>query len=215
MPTFNSTTHIDIPPRATMSGAVDWARGHAVMDVAQVHLYDFLERPPLETAEQFATWTRLMWDRVEKPNWVGEYGWRGQQWYPEMMHHSNWASLAAGAAMTPVEWNDNAAYGRFDEAMEADMLRFADFVETVPLVTYDPEPIEVALSDPEVRGWGVAGDEGGVIWVQDFALEEASMEEIRADQTVRSGIEAAVEELAAGSWTVSPYDTWSGEWLEP
>jgi hypothetical protein len=202
------------PTTATMSGAVDWPRGHEAMDVAQVHLYDFLESPPLETAERFAFWTRLMWDRVEKPNWVGEYGWRGQQWYPEMMHHSNWASLAAGAAMTPIEWNDDAAYGRFDEAMGEDMLRFATFVEETPLVTYDPEIIEVASSDPEVRGWGVSGEAGGVVWAQDFAMEGAEMDEIRADETVRSGVSLSVEGLAAGTWEVSPYDTWSGAWLD-
>ncbi len=203
------------PTTATMSGAVDWPRGHEAMDVAQVHLYDFLEHPPLQTAERFASWTRLMWDRVEKPNWVGEYGWRGQQWYPELMHHSNWASLAAGSAMTPIEWNDDSAYGQFDEAMKEDMLRFATFVEETPLVIWDPSPVTISFSDPNVRGWGVAGEEGGVIWAQDFALEEAAMEEIRADQTMRSGVIATVDGLATGSWEVYPYDTWAGIWLEP
>lgn len=203
------------PTTATMSGAVDWPRGHEVMDVAQVHLYDYLEHPPLDTAEQFARWTKLMWDRVEKPNWVGEYGWRGQQWYPEVMHYSNWASLAAGAAMAPIEWNDLRAYGLFDDEMKADMERFARFVEETPLVAWDPESLDVAPDDPEVRGWGVAGAEGGVVWVQDFALEGATMEEIRADRTLRSDVAVDVTGLAAGTWTVTPYDTWAGEWLDP
>ncbi|MEX1124738.1 MAG: DUF5060 domain-containing protein [Acidimicrobiia bacterium] len=202
------------PTTATMSGSVDWPEGHAVMDLPQVHLYEFLN-DPIEAAAQLARWTELMWDGEEKPNWVGEYGERGQQSYPEMLHHSTWAALGAGAAMTPIEWNDGNAYGQFDDRMAADMARFATFIEEVPLVTYDPESVTVTSSDPEVRGWAVAGEAGGVLWVQDFALEGTSMDDIRADQTVRSGVSVTLDTLAGGTWTVSPYDTWAGVWLEP
>ncbi|MEX1133913.1 MAG: DUF5060 domain-containing protein [Acidimicrobiia bacterium] len=202
------------PTTATMSGSVDWPEGHAVMDVPQVHLYEFLD-DPIEAAAQFARWTELMWDREEKPNWVGEYGNRGQQFYPEMLHHSNWASLGAGAAMTPSEWNDGASYGRFDHEMAADMARLATFVEEVPLVTYDPARVGVTSSDPELRGWAVAGDTGGILWVQDFALEGSTMDEIRADHTVRTGVSVALDRLAGGTWTITPFDTWAGVWMEP
>ncbi len=202
------------PTTATMSGSVDWPEGHAVMDMPQMHLYEF-EGDPIRAADLVADWTTLMWDREEKPNWIGEYGDRGQQTYPEMMHNANWAALAAGAAMTPAEWNDGHGYGEFDQSMQEDMARFATFVEEVPLVTYDPDALLVSTSDPEVRGWGVAGEAGGLFWVQDFALEGASMDEIRADDTVRSGVVATIDSLAGGTWTVTPYDTWAGEWLEP
>jgi hypothetical protein len=201
------------PTTATMSGSVDWPEGHAVMDVPQVHLYEFLN-DPIEAAAQLARWTQLMWEREEKPNWVGEYGDRGQQFYPEMLHHSNWAALASGAAMTPIEWNDGAAYGQFDDAMAADMARLAAFVDEVPLVTYDPEQVGVTASDPALRAWAVAGDTGGVLWIQDFALEGATMDEIRGDQTVRRGSSVTLDTLAYGPWTVTPYHTWTGEWLE-
>jgi len=139
----------------------------------------------------------------------------GAQFYPEMLHHSNWASLGAGAAMTPSEWNDGASYGRFDDEMAADMARLATFVEEVPLVTYDPARVGVTSSDPELRGWAVAGDTGGVLWVQDFALEGSTMDEIRADHTVRTGASVALDRLAGGTWTVTPFDTWAGVWMEP
>lgn len=202
------------PTTATMSGSVDWPEGHAVMDVPQVHLYEFLN-DPIEAADQLARWTKLMWDREEKPNWVGEYGDRGQQFYPEMLHHSNWAALAAGAAMTPIEWNDEAAYGRFDDAMAADMARLATFVEEVPLVAYDPEQVRVTPSDPELRAWAVAGAAGGVLWVQDFALQGSTMDDIRGDQTVRTGVSVTLDRLVGGVWVFTPYDTWTGDWLEP
>ena len=201
------------PTTATKSGAEDWPEGHSVMDVPQVHIYHVFGENPIADTLHFVEWTQLMWDRERKPNWAGEYGNEVQVSYPEFMHNANWASLVAGAALTPTEWNDQRAFGTFDDAMQQDMRRFADFVEQVPLVVYDPERVEIASSDPDVRGWGLAGDRGGVVWVQDFSLDGVGMEEIRADQTVRSDVTVTVDALAAGTWTASPFNTWSGEWL--
>lgn len=201
------------PTTATKSGAEDWPEGHSVMDVPQVHIYHVFGENPIADTLHFVEWTQLMWDREMKPNWAGEYGNEVQVSYPEFMHNANWASLVAGAALTPTEWNDQRAFGTFDDAMQQDMRRFADFVEQVPLVVYDPERVEIASSDPDVRGWGLAGDRGGVVWVQDFSLDGVGMEEIRADQTVRSDVTVTVDALAAGTWTASPFNTWSGEWL--
>jgi len=198
---------------ATKSGAEDWPRGHAVMDAPQVHLYHLFGENPIADGAHFAEWTSLMWEREEKPNWIGEYGNRVQRLYPEFMHNANWTSLATGAAMTPTEWNDGNAFGTFDDEMRADMRRFSDFVEEVPLAAYDPEAVSVTFNDPEVRGWGVVGETGGLIWVQDFALDDGTIEEIRADESVRTDVVAVVGDLAAGSWKVTPYDTWQGTWL--
>lgn len=203
------------PTTATKSGAQDWPEGHAVMDVPQVHIYHIFGENPIADTVHFVEWTRLMWNRETKPNWAGEYGNESQVYYPEFMHNANWASLAAGAALTPTEWNDQRAFGTFDEPMQEDMRRFAEFVEEVPLVVYDPETVEIVSSDVEVRGWGLAGESGGMIWVQDFALETADIDEIRTDETVRSDVNVTVDSLASGTWTVTPYDTWVGEWLEP
>lgn len=202
------------PTTATMSGWVDWPEGHAVMDMPQVHLYHEL-RDPIEFGAQVADWTGLMWEREAKPNWIGEYGLEGQQHYPELMHHANWAALASGAAMTPTEWNDGGAFGRFDEEMAADMARFAAFVETVPLVTYSPEKVAVTASEPELRGWGVAGDSGGVVWVQDSTAEGRTMEEIRSHTVTWSGASLEIAGLAEGTWMVRAYDTWNGRWSGP
>jgi hypothetical protein len=201
------------PTTATQSGSVDWPAAHRLMDVPQMHVYEFVQ-DPIEAAERMATWTRTMWDREEKPNWIGEYGEEGDQFYPELFHHSNWASLGAGAAMTPIEWNDRYAYGRFTPEMGEDMARLAAFVDQVPLVTLNPVSIDVSSSDRAVRGWAVAGEEGGLIWVQDFSLQGATMEEIRAGQSIRSGVEIAAGGLT-GSWLVIPYDTWTGSWMDP
>jgi hypothetical protein len=202
------------PTTATMSGWVDWPEGHDVMDMPQVHLYHEL-RDPIEVGAQVAEWTGRMWARAAKPNWIGEYGLQGQQYYPELMHHANWAALAAGAAITPIEWNDAGGFGRFDAEMAADMARLAQFVEEVPLVAYDPEKVEVVPAEASLRGWGVVGESGGVIWVQDVSMEGGTMEEIRGNQTIWSGTSLVVTGILEGTWTIRPYDTWSGEWLEP
>lgn len=202
------------PTTATMSGAVDWPQGHAVMDVPQVHLYHIFGANPIADGAHFAEWTRRMWNREEKPNWIGEYGNSIQAFYPEFMHNANWTSLAAGSAMTPTEWNDLNEFGRFDDAMREDMARFAVFTDELPLAAIDPETVDVASSDPDVRGWALAGETGGVVWLQDFALEEATIEEIRADETVRANVVVTLSDLDAGTWEIRPYDTWTGEWLE-
>lgn len=211
---FQDNDPFDHPTTATGSGNFDWPTGHAVMDVPQVHLYEVFGNDPIENGSVVAEWTRRMWNREEKPNWVGEYGIRGQQHYPEMLHYANWAALGAGASMTPIEWNDNSAYNSFDESMIEDMRRFADFVEAVPLVTYDPVAVGVTASEQSVRGWGVVGDDGGVVWIQDAALEGTSLEEQQIGRDV-PGVTVFLDGVPTGTWTVQPYNTWTGVWLDP
>lgn len=201
------------PTTATGSGGWDWPIGHAIMDVPQMHVYETFIEDPIHAGAEIAHWTRLMWDREVKPNWIGEYGHRLQRLYPEFMHHANWAALGAGAAMTPIEWNDGSGYGSFDQAMKDDMKRFADFVEEVPLVEYDPRSVELSFSHPGIRGWGVVGETGGVIWVQDAELEGRDIDDIRRGR-LRSSVTLSVPGLTPGTWQVAPYNTWTGEWLE-
>lgn len=207
------------PTTASKAGDVDWEAGHLVMDAPQVHIYDFNDDAgnidAVGAAEVLAYWTSLMWDRAEKPNWVGEYGVQGNTYYPELFHNANWAALANGAAMTPAEWNSGGTWMRMSEEMLADMARLGQFVADIPLASLNPSPLTITSSDAEVRGWGVAGPAGGLFWVQDFALQGQPIEVVRANETVRQGVELSIEGLAAGDYTIRPYDTWVGEYLEP
>jgi hypothetical protein len=201
------------PTTASGSGEVDWSQGHVVMDAPQVHLYEWNE-DAVGSAAHTAEWTSRMWDRTARPNWIGEFGTTGNTYYPELFHHSIWAALASGASMTPAEWNSGGAWGRMTPEMNADIRRLAQFVMDLPLAEWDPSKLVITSSDVQVRAWGLAGRDGGLFWVQDFSLEGKPIEEVRSGMSVRSGVELSVQGLATGSYTIAPYDTWQGVYLD-
>jgi hypothetical protein len=202
------------PTTASKSGGgsdIPWPAGHKAMDAPQVHIYDPLNDNPVGAASVLAQWTISMWDEGPKPNWVGEFGTPGDTYYPELFHNSIWAALAAGAAMTPAEWNSGGSWGEMTPVMLADLGRLGQFVSGIPLAKWDPQPVQVNSSDPQVRGWGVAGEDGGLFWVQDFSLEGKPIDEVRSGQTLRKGVTVQLDGLPkAGMYTVTPYDTWQG-----
>lgn len=204
------------PTTASMSGDVEWPEGHKLMDVSQVHIYDFKNGDQkvdvVHSAAVLAHWTQLMWNVAEKPNWVGEYGVPGNQDYPELFHNSNWAALASGAAMTPAEWNGDGSWGNMTPEMIADINRLGQFVAEIPLVKWDPSPLKITSSNDQVRGWGLGSAEGGLFWIQDFSLEGKSITSIRKDQSVRIG-QLQISGLPAGTYVITPYNTWQGKYL--
>jgi hypothetical protein len=201
------------PTTASGSGEVDWEAGHMAMDIPQVHLYEW-NGDAVGAAAHTAEWTSRMWDRVERPNWIGEFGVTGDTHYPELFHYSIWAALASGAAMTPAEWNSGGSWGRMTPEMNADISRFAQFVADLPLAQWNPSKLEFSSNDAEARGWGLAGEAGGLIWVQDFSLEGESIDEVRSGLSLRRGVQLTVQGLAGGSYTIQPYDTWQGVYLD-
>lgn len=206
------------PTTASMSGDVPWPEGHRAMDAPQVHLYDFsngeLKVDAVHAAAVLAYWTELMWNIAEKPNWVGEFGVEGNVYYPELFHNSIWAALASGAAMTPAEWNSGGNWGRMTTPMNEDIARLGQFVEGIPLAELDPSILQIHSSDPQVRGWGVAGRDGGLFWIQDFSLEGKTINEARSGSVIRKGVQMEITGLTAGTFEIIPYDTWNGTWLE-
>jgi len=209
------------PTTASKKGELDWPTGHAVMDIPQVHLYDFDHGIPgnnnlndvVGAAKHVAEWTQLMLKNADKPNWVGEYGVEGNAYYPELFHNSNWAALGAGASMTPAEWNSGGAFGEMTAEMKADISRLAQFVNDMPLAKWHPSTLQITANDEQVRAWGVAGNDGGLFWVQDFSLEGRPIADIRSSMPLRKGVQVELQGLAAGSYSITPYDTWQGIYL--
>ena len=116
--------------------------------------------------------------------------------------------------MTPAEWNSGGSWMRMSPEMLADMNRLGQFVAGIPLAHLNPAALEISSNDPEVRGWGVAGEDGGLFWVQDFALDNHPIDEVRAAETIRTGVEVEITGLADGDFTITPYDTWQGTFLD-
>jgi hypothetical protein len=206
------------PTTASTSGGlrdIPWPEGHKVMDAPQVHIYDPLKTNPTGAAAVLAQWTSTMWDEGDKPNWVGEFGSQTTHFetYPEMFHNSIWGALASGAAMTPATWNWRNRYGDMQPYIAADLSRLAKFVSGLPLAKWDPSPLKVDSSEAQVRGWGMAGKGGGLFWMQDFSMEGRTIQEVRAYQAVKTGVQVELGGLAGGSYTVTPFDTAQGTFL--
>src|SRR4029077_4000304 len=197
---------------ASMSGDVDWPEGHRTMDAPKVHVYA-LENDAVKAAQISAQWTQLMWNQADKPNWVGEFGVPGNAYYPELSHIFIWAALASGAALTPAKWNDRGAWMQMTPEMYADNGRLAQFVSDIPFAKLNPSALQVISSDPQVRGWGIAGKDGGLFWVQDFAMQGTPSASSHKSETVRQGVQVEIHGLAGGTYTIHPYDTWLGKYL--
>jgi len=203
------------PTTASGSGEVDWPTGHAIMDMPQMHIYNFGDDNDVtNSAAVIAEWTQRMLQSADSPNWVGEFGVPGNASYPELFHNSIWAALGAGASMTPAEWNSGGAWGRMTPEMYADLGRFASFVEDIPLAKWNPFALRVTTNDGQVRGGGIAGQDGGLLWVQDYSLVGASVEAVRNSTPVRPGVVVELKGLIPGKYVVSPYDTWQGNFLD-
>ena len=94
------------------------------------------------------------------------------------------------------------------------MAHLAAFVAGMRLAYLDPLPLAVTASDPQVRAWGLLGEDdgkaSGFLWIQDTAQPIGQP----ADRQVRQSVTVVVAGLAAGTYAVRPYDTWQGVYLE-
>jgi hypothetical protein len=183
------------------------------MDMPQLHLYEWND-DAVGAAKTMARWTSQMWTGNEKPNWVGEFGVQGNKHYPELFHNSIWAALGSGAAMTPAEWNSGGSWGRLTPEMKADLSRLAQFTQDMPLAKWNPQALNISSGDAVVRGWGVAGNDGGLFWMQDFSAEGKSIEEVRESVAVRTNVQIEITGLAEGNYSIQPFDTWQGIYLD-
>ncbi len=204
---------------ASMSGDQIWFEGNEVMDVPQVHVYQdlliSLDSPiakTIETANVMADYTLALWQAQNKPNWIGEFGVQNAEanHYPELFHNAIWSALAAGAAFTPAEWNDFATWGVMTTEMKAHMRFFSRFVKTTELAKWSPEILTVTSNNNDIQAWGLAGSEGGIVWVQDAELKGLEIDEIRAKITQSNNVSVDIQGLQAGEYQITPYDTWQG-----
>jgi len=212
------------PTTASMSGDLKWDQGHNVMDMPQVHIYADLQPGnsilTVNTAKVIAEYTQAMWLLVDRPNWIGEFGVINnrndvdQNYYPELFHNAIWAALGAGAAMTPTEWNDFNTWGTMTDEMKQHISYLSDFVSLLPLAAWDPVPLEIGSTSHRIRAWGLAGKQGGFVWVQDHTLEGLDIALVRAGKEVRTNVSVNISGLSSGRYRIFPYNTWSGQFSD-
>jgi len=200
------------PTTASMAGDAWWPTGYAVMDVAQMHSYNS-QNDPVGTGPLLADWTQKMWEAEAKPNFIGEFGTPDERLHPELLHNGIWAGLAAGAAATPMEWNDGNAWGRMSDEMYAHMSHLATFVADLPLAHLNPVQLDVTTDDEELRAWGLVSEEkeAAFFWMQDVAPGETPA---LSGAEGRTNVSVVVEGLSLGIYTVHPFDTWRGVYLD-
>ncbi|MGB0833456.1 MAG: DUF5060 domain-containing protein [Psychrobium sp.] len=217
------------PITASMAGDKTWPEGHAVMDVPQVHIYrDLLTdkddaRSPakvIESASIIANYTSNMWQAQAKPNWIGEFGVinhpvnQDEDYYPEVFHNALWSALASGAAMTPAEWNDFSDWGQVTAEMTTTLQHFATFVDRLSLAKWNPSPLNIT-SPNGIKAWGIASEQGGMIWLQDTTLQSESISNIRLRRQTTAQLTIELNNMPAGDYQVAPYNTQLGEFLAP
>jgi len=200
------------PTTASMAGDAWWPDGYRAMDVAQMHSYDS-QSDPVGTGPLVAEWTQKMWQAEAKPNFIGEFGTANPRNHPELLHNGIWAGLAAGAAATPMEWNDSNTWGRMTDEMYAHMAHLAAFLADLPLAQMNPLPFDLVTSDGRLGAWGLGGGDWGFFWVQDVSLAGAAADQVREGVVVRSGATVTVDGLEPGTYLIRPYDTWQGRYL--
>jgi hypothetical protein len=193
------------PTTASMAGDAWWPAGYRVMDVTQMHSYNS-QNDPAGTGPLIADWTHKLWQAQAKPNFIGEFGTTTQRHQPELLHNGIWAALAAGAAATPMDWNDGGPWGRMTDEMQAHLGYLAKFVADMPLVYLNPRPLTLTTSGAGLQAWGLGSADWGFFWVQAVARAGRAAEPV-------SGVTVAVEGLAPGTYAVLPYDTWRGLYL--
>jgi hypothetical protein len=115
--------------------------------------------------------------------------------------------------MTPAEWNSGGFWGRMTPEMNADLIRLAEFVSDMPLAVWNPDALALSFDDEALRGWGVAGDLGGLFWVQDFSMEGQAINDVRAADLTHTNVTVEITGLPTGTYTILPFDTWQGEYL--
>jgi hypothetical protein len=209
------------PTTASMAGDIIWDEGYNVMGVAQVHIYQDLlgsDEKPLttKTADVIANYTQNMWKNHNKPNWIGEFGvitnhFLNDDYYPELFHNAIWAALSNGAALTPAEWNDFFDWDIMTTAMKNHIRYFNAFVNNLPLAEWDPSPIRINNNNNTTKSWGILGNEGGIIWIQDRLVEGLGINNIREQRTIRNNISLLLPDVNVGQYKVSPFNTWNGQ----
>jgi hypothetical protein len=200
------------PTTASMAGDRWWSDGFKVMDVQQMHSYDS-KNDTIRTGPLIAEWTQKMSLFQAKPNFIGEFGTPDQRNQPEHLHNALWAALASGAAITPMDWNDGGRWGRMTIEMYQQMKNFSRFILEFDLTLFDSSNLIINTSSRDLLGAGISSGNRAIVWVQDISQIDKDITEIRENIPIKRDGFIEIEGLPGGTYEITPYDTWKGEFL--
>ncbi len=194
---FKQNDPYNKPTCGSKSGDQYWNNGYNIFDIAEMHTYK--DRTNTNSVvDSIISYTRQMWSGFLKPNFIGEFGTDNQNLQPLHLHNGIWAALSAGAAITPLDWNDGGSWGDMTDDMLQNMKIFSNFVKDIDFVNNNFEPATVSVT-PNGDAFAMKSNNYTFGWIRN----------------IQSSIERTINisGLYDGLYEVKLYDTWTGEYF--
>lgn len=185
------------PTSGSKSGDQFWNNGYNIFDLVEIHTYKD-KASASSIADTIVNYTRQMWVGFNKPNFVGEFGTDNQNLQPLHLHNAIWSGLAAGACITPLDWNDGGSWGDMTEDMLQHMKIFSEFVRDIDFVNNNFQPASVAIT-PSGDVFAMRSSKYAFGW-------------IRKTTTFTERV-LTIQGLLDGVYEAKFYDTWTGEYF--
>ncbi|MEN3013104.1 MAG: DUF5060 domain-containing protein [Endomicrobiia bacterium] len=185
------------PTCGSKSGDQFWNNGYNIFDIAEIHTYKDKNNAS-EVADTIITYTRQMWAGFLKPNFVGEFGTDDQNLQPFHLHNAIWAGLSAGAAITPLDWNDGGSWGDITDDMLQHMKIFSNFIKEIDFVNDDFIPANVSVV-PSGEVFGMKGNKCCFGWIR------------KTDDTIERVL--TISGMTDGVYEMKFYDTYTGDFF--
>ncbi len=191
------------PVSASLSFDSMWDIGFQNMDLPQSHSYTYSNSSNgIAWAPLFASKHHDFWQNYQKPAYIGEFGTGNNNVMLNHVHYGVWSAFSAGAAITPLDWNDGGSWDDFTPEMYTDMSHFANFISDIDFIHWDFDIGNVSTTS-NFYAWGMVGNEHAFAWL--------------ADRTPGEDIGSApitFDFLSSGLWRADWYNTWSGEYVD-
>ncbi len=194
---FKQNDPYNKPTCGSKSGDQYWNNGYNIFDIAEMHTYKDKSNAN-SVADTIISYTRQMWSGFLKPNFIGEFGTDNQNLQPLHIHNGIWSALAAGAAITPLDWNDGGSWGDMTDSMLQHMQIFSNFVKDIDFVNNNFEPATISVT-PNGDAVAMKSDKYTFGWIRN----------------AQSNVERVINisGLYDGLYEVKLYDTWTGEYF--
>jgi hypothetical protein len=191
------------PVTASLHGGWDsdnsdlkWPNGWTKTGVSQIHSYawkDDMTKSPIEIAHD----TKYMWQILNQPNFIGEFGTSNSSNQPTSIHRGVWAGLASGAACSPMLWCDGGSWKFMDTNMLNSQKYVAQFVSDIDFENMITEQKSVTVNG--YYAWGVGSPEYAIVWM------------FNPSGNIGTGKTMIISSFNDGNYKITWYNTWTGE----